>query len=223
MRLRLALAATLALAPARTLAAQDVRPLPELPPRGASVQAFVPQGWKSAQEVRGDLNGDGRADVAFELVSREDEYSDPQGVTAAPQGHGLVILLADAAGGYRRAGYGRKVLVNLAPQYGLQMRIRNGVLVTDQNFGMTRVTDLTHRFRLDPPSGRFILIGKDSFFYTRPQEADESVKSSDNFLTGQRIVTTGRFDAAGRYHESSRRETIPRARTPLESVDESDY
>jgi hypothetical protein len=81
------------------------------------------------------------------------------------------------------------------------------------------VWKFTHRFRLHAPSGRFVLIGRDESTYHRPQETYDTMGTSENYLTGVRLITTGHWSRGGAYTESVRRETIPRARTALEDVD----
>lgn len=227
MRASLVIPAALALAcAAAPAAAQDAPappPTPELSAsavatRGARADDFVPRGWKIAARADGDLNGDGRADAVLHLVPRETWYS-PDSITAAPGTHALVVLLADGAG-YRRAGVAPRLLQPDVPQYGLTLRIRNGVVITDQNYGMTEVTDVTHRFRLEPATGRFLLIGRDQLLYTRPQEARDSEKTSENYLTGVRLITTGHFTRSGGYRESTRREQIPRSKAYLDDIDD---
>lgn len=195
-----------------------VFPAAAVPASGAAVRAFVPAGWKAASEIDGDLNGDGRADRVVHVVPRNTWY-DPDAITAAPDAQALLILLADAGGGLRRAGMATGLLQTLAPQYGLKLTIRRGVLIVNQNFGMTEVTDLTHRFRLDPATGRFLLIGRDVFTYHRPQELSDPVKTSENYLTGQRLITTGHYGTGGGYRETERRERIPMTKTWFEEVD----
>jgi hypothetical protein len=202
---------------------QDAPSFPRaaVPARGAAVQAFVPPGWKAASLVLGDLNGDGRADRAVHLVPANAGY-EPDGVGAAPESHALIILLAERGGGLRRAGAATQLLQTAVPQWGLRLAIRRGVLVVNQNYGMTEVADVTHRFRLDPASGRFLLIGRDQFNYHRPQELSDPVKTSENYLTGERLITTGHYGAGGTYRESERRERIPRTRAYFDDVDETD-
>jgi hypothetical protein len=201
--------------------AQDAPRFPAsaVPARGAAVRAFVPAGWKAASEVAGDLDGDGRPDRVVHVVPQGTDY-DPDGVTAAPEAQALLILLADAGGGLRRAGVATRLLQDAVPQFGLKLAIRRGVLIVNQNFGMTDVQDLTHRFRLEPATGRFLLIGRDQLDYHRPQELTDPVKTSENFLTGQRLVTTGHYGAGGGYRETERRESIPRAKVYFDDVDE---
>lgn len=195
-------------------------PVSAVPARGARVQEFVPRGYTIAAREDGDLNGDGRPDHVLHLVPRNTYYR-PDAITAAPEVHALVIVLTDGRG-LRRAGVAPRLLQAVVPQWGLQLTIRRGVLIVNQNFGMTEVLDLTHRFRLDPATGRFLLIGRDQLFYTRPQERQDSEKRSENYLTGVRLSTTGHFDASGRYTERERRERIPRTRTYFDEVNEVD-
>jgi hypothetical protein len=205
------------------LLAQDgpAFPVSAVPARGAGVQAFVPAGWKAASEVAGDLNGDGRPDRVVHVVPRNTAY-EPDAVTAAPESQALLVLLADAGGGLRRAGVATRLLQTLVPQWGLRLTIRRGVLVVNQNYGMTEVDDVTHRFRLDPATGRFLLIGRDRFNYHRPQEMTDPVKTSENYLTGERLITTGHYTSSGGYRETERRESIPRAKAYFDDIDEMD-
>jgi hypothetical protein len=203
--------------------AQDAQPFPAsaVPARGARVQAFVPAGWKAASQASGDLNGDGRADRVVHLVPQGTHY-DPDAVTAAPESQALLILLAESGGGLRRAGMATRLLQTIVPQWGLRLTIRRGVLVVNQNYGMTEVADVTHRFRLEPATGRFLLIGRDQFTYHRPQELSDRVKTSENFLTGERLTITGHYSAGGGYRETQRRERIPRTTTYFDAVDEQE-
>jgi hypothetical protein len=202
--------------------AQEAPPFPAsaVPARGAGVQAFVPAGWKAAGETAGDLNGDGRPDRVVHLVPRDTDY-DANAVTAAPEAQALLILLAESGGGLRRAGVATRLLQNIVPQWGLRLTIRRGVLIVNQNYGMTEVQDVTHRFRLDP-TGRFLLIGRDQLDYHRPQELSDPVKTSENYLTGERLITTGHYTAGGGYRETEKRERITRTKIWFDDVDE-DY
>lgn len=222
-RRALAILLPLACVAAPRAAAQDAPPTlrpADVPMRGTRAQDFVPAGWKIASQVQGDLNGDGRADRVLHLVPRDAEY-DPGGVGIAPEAGALVIVLAGSGGGLRRAGVSTGLLQPLVPQWGLHLAIRRGVLVVNQNYGMTDVVDATHRFRLDVGSGRFILIGRDLFDYHRPQGMYDTVKTSENYLTGVRLVTTGHW-AGERYWESTERQAIPRTRTTFEDAAESE-
>jgi hypothetical protein len=202
-------------------AGQEARPLDpaRVPAAGARVQDLVPGGWRVAQQAIGDLNGDGRADRVLRVVPRSETH-DPGDVTAGPDGHVIVVLLGEAGGRLRRGGVAPRLLKSGMPQYALEMSIRRGVLVVSQHYGMTRVVDLTHRFRWDAATRRFLLIGRDELVFTRPQRMDPQVRRSENYLTGVRLITTGVAENNRIVRESTRRERIPRTRTPMERVDE---
>jgi hypothetical protein len=185
--------------------------------RGASPQDFVPPGWKIAERVEGDLNGDGRMDQALQLVTA-DAPDDSSGTAAAPEAQALLVLLADGDA-LRRAGLATKLLTTLAPQYSVELTIKNGVLNVHQDYGMSDVVDLKHLFRYEPGTGRFLLIGRDVFTYTRPL-SDDTVKTSENYLTGVRLTTTGHFRRGVVGPETSKREQFARKKIYLEDVDE---
>lgn len=189
-----------------------------VPAEGAGERVFVPGGWKSDGRAEGDLDGDGRADLVLRLVP---EGYDASGVVAAPEAQALLVLLSGNNGRLRRAGLATKLLVPTVPQYSADLKIKNGVLVVNQNFGMTEVTDLTHRFRYDAASGRLLLIGKDTFSYHRPQGPDwPAVRISENYLTGVRLTSTERWRGENQLKPAEKRQQIKRARTFLEDVDE---
>jgi hypothetical protein len=201
-------------------AAGDVRfDAGKVPATGARPQDFVPSGWKIAAHVEGDLNGDGRTDHALQLVN--EETPDERSVTdSAPEAHALLILLADG-GNLRRAGLATMLLAPIVPQYSLDMKIRSdGVLVVMQDYGMSDVVSLKHLFRYEPRTGRFLLIGRDVFIYTRPLR-DDTVKTSENYLNGSRVITTGHFRRnAETVRETTKREQMERQQIYLEEVDE---
>ena len=200
--------------------AQDVPTLnPEqVPAEGRRPQDFLPRGWKIGARAEGDLNGDRLPDRALQLVP---EDYDSSGISAAPEAQALLILLS-AGGKLRRAGLATKLLVPVVPQYILAMSIRNGVLVINQNFGMTDVADLTHRLRYEPTAGRFLLIGKDTFNYHRPQGPRwPATRVSENYLTGVRLTTTDRWLSNGTNRPTTKRGRVESARVFVEDVDEA--
>ncbi|MBV9925414.1 MAG: hypothetical protein JOZ96_10395 [Acidobacteria bacterium] len=189
-----------------------------VPAEGAGEKAFVPAGWKVGGRAGGDLDGDGRADAALWLVPKD---YDTEGVNAAPESQALLVLLSSEGGRLRRGGLATKLLVPVVPQYILNLSVKNGVLVVNQNYGMTDVLDVTDRFRYDPAAGRFVLIGRDAFNYHRPQGPDwPAVKVSENYLTGVRLTTEERWRGQRPLKPSEKREQIARTRTFLEDVDE---
>ena len=201
--------------------AQDVPTFkPEqVPAEGSSVKDFLPRGWKVGARAEGDLNGDRLSDQVLQLVP---EDYDSTGISAAPEAQALLVLLAGDSGNLKRAGLATKLLVPVVPQYILDISIKNGVLVINQNFGMTEVADLTHRFRYEPEPGRFLLIGKDRFNYHRPQGPTwPATKISENYLTGVRLTTTDRWLRNGTNKPRTKRGPVARTRVFLEDVNEA--
>ncbi|HEX8721358.1 MAG TPA: hypothetical protein VF736_12050 [Pyrinomonadaceae bacterium] len=189
-----------------------------VPAEGAAEGDFVPGGWKVGARAEGDLDGDGRADRVLQLVPRD---YDTEGVNAAPEAQALLVLLSSDGGRLRRAGLATKLLVPVVPQYIFDLSVKRGVLVVHQNYGMTDVADLTHRFRYDAASGRFLLIGRDVFSYHRPQGPRwPAVKVSENYLTGVRLTTTERWRGERQLKPEETREQMARTRAFLEDVDE---
>lgn len=189
-----------------------------VPAEGAREQDFVPRGWQIGARADGDLNGDNLPDRVRQLVP---EDYDASGIAAAPEAQALLILLSAEGGKLRRGGLATRLLVPFVPQYILDMSIKKGVLVVNQNYGMTDVADLTHRFRYDPGTARFLLIGKDTFSYHRPQGPDwPATRVSENYLTGVRLTTTDRWQKDGTNRPTTKREQITRSRVFLEEVDE---
>ena len=192
----------------------------KLPAVGTRPQDFAPRGWKIASRAEGDLNRDGRTDQVLHVVT-QDTPDDRSFADAAPEAHALVALI-DEGGRLRRVGVASELLVPFVPQYTLEMTIRkDGVLVVKQDYGMSDVVNLTHLFRHEAATGRLLLIGKEIFTYTRPLR-DDTVKTSENYLTGVRLTTTGHFRrGAGTTRETTKSEQMERRRIYLEDVDEN--
>jgi hypothetical protein len=192
----------------------------QVPAEGRRPQDFLPRDWKIGARAEGDLNGDHLPDHVLQLVPHD---YDSSGISAAPEAQALLILLsADGGGRLQRTGLATKLLMPVVPQYILAMSIRNGVLVINQNFGMTDVTDLTHRLRYEPTAGRFQLIGKDTFNYHRPQGPNwPATRISENYLTGARLTTTDRRLRNGMNKPTTKRGQVARAPVFIEDVDEA--
>ena len=198
--------------------AQDVPTFnPEqVPVEGHRPQDFVPRRWKIGAREEGDLNGDRLPDHALQLVP---EDYDSSGISAAPEAQALLILLS-GDGKLRRAGITTKLLLPDVPQYILSMFIRNGVLVIDQNYGMSDVADIAHLLRYEPTAARFLLIGKDKSSYHRPEGPKwPATKVSENYLVGVRLTTTDRWLSNGTNRRTTKRGRVARMRVFLEDVD----
>ena len=214
------------IAPARAQDAPTIIDPAQVPAAGARAEDFVPRGWKIGGRAEGDLNGDGRADSVLQLVP-EDTPDNRSINDNAPLGNALVILLASDNGRFRRAGVAPRLLatpftfIAAQGQYSLELTIRNGILIVHQLYGMTDAVDLTHLFRYDPATARFLLIGKQTWNYHRPQGPDwPSTRVSENYLTGVRLTTTERWLNNETQKATTRRAPIARARVFIEDVDE---
>ena len=197
-----------------------------VPAEGRSARDFVPKGWKVETDegvTSGDLNKDGAADAVLRLV--EDAPVEGADGTLNTRYRALVILLARPGGGFARAAVAAKLLgcslcygVLGDPEGGnIQVEIKNGVLDVSQLSGSREATDLTLRFRHDPATGRFLLIGAERSDYDRA--AGGGTGTSTNYLTGVRVVKTTTVGRGGRESTSSRTTRVPRARRFIEDVD----
>ena len=199
---------------------------PKLVPAYASVpRDFVPKGWKVETDegvVTGDLNRDGAPDAVLRLV--EDTPVEGADGTLNTRYRALVILLARPGGGFTRAAVAPKLLgcslcygVLGDPEGGnIQVEIKNGLLDVSQLSGSREATDLTLRFRHDPATGRFLLVGAERSDSDRA--AGGGTGTSTNYLTGVRVIKTTTV-RRGREATSSRTTRVPRARLFIEDVD----
>jgi hypothetical protein len=197
-----------------------------VPAEGRSARDFVPKGWKVETDegvVTGDLNGDGAADAVLRLV--EDMPTEGADGTLNTRYRALVILLARPGGGFTRAAVATKLLgcstcygVLGDPEGGnIQVGIKSGVLDVGQLSGSREATDLTLRFRRDPATGRFQLIGAERSDYDRA--AGGGTGTSTNYLTGVRVTKTTTVGRGGRETNTSKTTRVPRTRQFIEDVD----
>lgn len=200
-----ALLAALASAPA---SAQD----PPLPPsvhpeisiHAATVQEFVPRGWRLEARADGDLDGDGKADTA--LVMREanpaNVIADATCEKAFDTNPRIVAALLARPDGYRLAGKSRDLIPRrdnpcqvdpfsdpgqIAIERGtLRLSLERMMSAGGWDAGMT-----TFRFRWR--EGALRLIG---FDYSNVQRnTGEMSLLSVNYLTGRAKITTGNVGA----------------------------
>lgn len=81
---------------------------PALAAQGANAAAFVPAGWRLESTATGDLNADGRPDLAIVLkcANRRNIVANTQGLGPDPYDSNpriLAVIFAQPAGGYRLA------------------------------------------------------------------------------------------------------------------------
>ncbi len=158
----------------------------KLPATAPALRDFVPTGWIVESQVSGDLNGDGMADIAAVLVEGKSTADDRQ--------RGLIVLLA-AGKGYSLLGSNGKLLQCQGcggVKDGVNVAVKNGVLVVSQYSGSREYSVYTWRFRMDAASQRLQMIGIDE------EEADGMVGKgstvSTNLLTGLQISESYQYD-----------------------------
>jgi hypothetical protein len=163
-----------------------------VPLEAARVEEFVPSGWKIHSQARGDLNNDGKIDVALILFDKSLDDAMPRSVDN-PQ-PALVIVFATEKDRWRRAGINTRLIVaddsGFAP---LRIEIKNGfvILHQEEQSNISENTNdyaYTDRFRYEPTAARFLLIGEDDA-NTHRDAASDGIRVSDNYLTGARVIT----------------------------------
>jgi hypothetical protein len=196
--------------------------LSKVPLRGASVQNFVPAGWRPHEQVEGDLNKDSRADIVLRLI--EDIPADSEGVPSE-RNQALMVLFREADGRLLRAGFSGNLLL-CTMCYGMlggedgnvSITIEKGVLIVNQLWGARDAVDQTHRFRYDDRPGRFLLIGQD--IENRDRISGHTTLESSNYLTGQQVTEKRKFTEEGTEETvlSTSRKRIPKTRKFLEEM-----
>jgi hypothetical protein len=163
--------------------AQNAKPLAvsQLPQRADAPVLFAPRGWKIEKQINGDLNRDKVPDAALVLVENK--------ATDLNRQRALVVAVREGKG-WHRVGFNNALLLGTRDGgafYGasttpVEVLIRNGVLIIEQESGSREIQNTTHRFRFDARQNRVQLIGLDSSIRDR---ANGNVKStSANYLTG---------------------------------------
>ena len=203
--------------------AQDGRVLIDkslIPAEAGDVSKFVPPGWKIEEQVKGDLNGDARSDFVLKLI--EDKPARGKDDVSIERQRALVILFQKENDKLARAAVADRLLQcttcggilygDAAPA---NVTIEKGVIVVEQDHGSRWTADQTFRFRYEPDSGKFLLIGFDYISNDRLQR--NTVTESTNYLTGLRIVTrlTRR--------EAKSRTQIPKSKIYLEDIDNEKF
>jgi hypothetical protein len=196
--------------------------LKQVPAEGGSAQDFVPRGWKIEGQTEGDLNADSRPDTALKLI--EDLPDETADGALNVRYRALLVLLKMADGKLHRAAAADRLLQctgcgGMLGTGGGDITIEKGVLVVYQLSGSRESTDLTQRFRYDPGTKRFVLIGEDTVSSDRL--TGESVNESSNYLTGVKIIKKTRYDKKGDRDTvvSSKTQRIPVSKRFIEDID----
>lgn len=167
-----------------------------VPDQASNPSGFVPRGWKIEQQLSADLDGDSTPDFVLKLV--EDKPEKNAEGNATERGRALVVALQKGEGKLMRAAVATDLLqctlcggafygVSEAPA---NISIEKNVIVVDQDHGSRDLTNTYYRFRYDPTSQKFVLIG---FDYADADRLTANVVSeSTNYLTGIRKTTRGK-------------------------------
>lgn len=189
-----------------------------VPVTANDVQAFVPRGWKIEERLKGDLNADGVADYVLKLV--EDKPDKDASGDPTERYRALVVVLQEQGGSFSCGAVAGKLLQCTrcgGAFYGVSetpasVSIEKGIVVVEQDHGSRNLTNTTYRFRYDPATKKFTLIG---FDYADADRLTASVLSeSTNYLTGVRITTRGKGN-----RDVKTRTIIPKQKTSIEDVD----
>ena len=207
--------------------AQSARPidLRQFPTQGATVQTFVPKGWKVEAKADGDLNDDKRSDIVLKLIETALPGSDPN--IPSDRARALLVLQKQSNGQWQRIGIAPRLLLclNCAGVLGspdganVQVKIEKGVILVRQFRGSREAIETLHRFWMDKPSNRIVLIGQDVRRYDRAN-GDATLESS-NFLTGQKVTEQSRANSQRNGIElvSEKRSSIAKTKPAIETVD----
>lgn len=192
-----------------------------VPAQADRPEKFAPAGWKIEETVTGDLNGDGLADYALKLVEAKPE-KDSEG-DPTERGRALVVALATTNGGLTRAAVSDKLLQCTrcgGAFYGVvetpaEVTIEKGTVVVQQDHGSREVTNTTYRFRYEPSTGKFLLIGFD--LANNDRATAQVVSESINYLTGAREEMRSKGDK-----DVKTRTTVPKRRIYLDDISADD-
>lgn len=156
----------------------------KVPATGAQTSDFVPAGWKIESEAKGDVNADGRAD---DVLTVQEEKA----AKGKLRGRALIVLTAQRDGSWKNAAVADRILQCADCGSGmaeLDVKVEKGVINVFQAQGnnASSMSNETYRFRPEPATGRFRLIGAD---YVSSGGPDKVFQESTNFLTGKRKTT----------------------------------
>jgi len=166
-------------------------------------------------QARGDLNGDGIADVAAVLVQGDQGQADDQSDRA------MIVLLSRGKAKFILAGTNDTIFQCKGcggAKEGVGISIRKGVVIATQSSGSREFVSETWRFRYDSPKQRFVIIGND--LETGDGLEGTGASESSNYLTGQKITESYRYDENGNQKIvcSSKKGKIPRKTPFMEDV-----
>jgi hypothetical protein len=193
-----------------------------IPNEAGDVKDFVPPGWKIEEQVAGDLNGDAVPDYTLKLV--EDKPAKDKDDTATERQRALVIVLKNSSGKLSRAAVTDKLLQCTrcgGAFYGVveapaNVKIEKGIIIVEQDHGSREMGDETFRFRYEPETGKFALIGFDYAYHDRLTAG--AMTESTNYLTGVRETFRGKGKK-----DTKSRTIVPKQKIYIEQVDSEKF
>ena len=208
--------------PARSFA-QDVRTVidkSKIPATAGKPSGFVPAGWKIEEQLTGDLNSDSKPDYLLKLI--EDKPTESKDGVRIDRARALVVVLQDADGKLKNAAVADKLLQCTGcggALYGLtdapaNLKIEKGVIVVEQDHGSRTTSDVTFRFRFEPETAKFLLIGFD--YKSGDRATGDAASESTNYITGTRITTTSNGKDK---KDTTTKTTVPKSKTYLDQID----
>lgn len=186
-------------------------PKPHVPGVGKVMQDFVPKGWVLQQSAKGDIDGDGVADLALVIQS-----TDPELVIQNPDGLGadefdsnprtlIIATYMPASGMFRRVGQGDDVIPRIDnpviddPFEVDALSIDKGAIKLNIRFWASAgswsmsSTIFTFRYRADGKRPKAVyLVGLDRDEIHRG--SGEENWTSVNFLTGKMNTSKGSIE-----------------------------
>ena len=166
--------------------------LREMPSSAASPREFIPKDWTVNSVEQGDLNGDGLTDYVLDMViddtARERIMRNEDGTMFLTPS---IIVVTFGGAGNRQYLFAANSRLKAMYEFSnlFTARVVKNVVVVDEDYSSSNdANHVTFRYRYDPTEKRLMLIGFDFEYYTR-DKIGNSVKTSENYLTGDRIIT----------------------------------
>ena len=161
----------------------------KIPATASTLGAFVPKGWIIEQQTIGYVK-DSDKFIVLKLIE-DNPLTDLRN-------RAMVIVLMDDKGNLKNAGVAGKLLqcpgcggvlygVMDAPA---DVKVDNGTIIIGQDGGSRWVWNETYRFRFEPATGKFLLIGFDYAVHDRNTGQVDS--ESTNYINGDRVTIHGK-------------------------------
>lgn len=182
-----------------------------IPDHGKDTLAFLPKAWRIVARATGDLNKDGKDDIAIVIEDTKKENfikNESMGQRLLNLNPRYLLVLFRAGNEYKLAAVNKSFIPSEGDEDATCLAdpllqdggiyIKKGVLEIDFNYwlscGSYGVNHSTYKLRWK--DSQFLLIGYDSREYSRSL-GDESSESI-NFVTKKKAITTGgnMFDEA---------------------------